>query len=123
MISPLLVLYATTHQITLAGPIFVTTVVGVAIFLVAVLLSPETKGKVLLGELTVARGLHSRRAVSCRGGKAGPLKSFFNHLLKRIGAENFPPVLLAEAAPLLGAHRAGRQLGHFLDIAAGHRSV
>jgi hypothetical protein len=51
MISPLLVLYATTHQITLAGPILVTTVVGVAIFLVAVLLSPETKGKVLLGEL------------------------------------------------------------------------
>ena len=54
MISPLLVLYATTHQITLAGPILVTTVVGVAIFLVAVLLSPETIGKVLLGELTVA---------------------------------------------------------------------
>ena len=54
MISPLLVLYATAHQITLAGPILVTTVVGVAIFLVAVLLSPATKGKVLLGELTVA---------------------------------------------------------------------
>ena len=54
MISPLLVLYATTHQITLAGPIVVTTVVGVAIFLVAVLLSPEAKGKVLLAELTVA---------------------------------------------------------------------
>ena len=44
------------------------------------------------------------------GGKAGPLKNFFDHLLKRIGAENFPPVLLAEAALLLGAHRAGRQL-------------
>ena len=54
MVSPLLVLYATTHQITLAGPSLVTTVVGVAIFLVAVLLSPETKGKALLGELTVA---------------------------------------------------------------------
>jgi hypothetical protein len=54
MISTLLVLYATTHQITLAGPALVTTVVGVAIFLVSVLLSPETKGKVLLGELTVA---------------------------------------------------------------------
>ena len=48
MISPLLVLYATAHQITLAGPILVTTVVGVAIFLVAVLLSPETKGKFFL---------------------------------------------------------------------------
>jgi SHS family lactate transporter-like MFS transporter len=54
LIAPLLVLYATTHQITLAGPILVTTVVGLAIFLVAVLLSPETKGKVLVAELTVA---------------------------------------------------------------------
>jgi hypothetical protein len=54
MISPLLVLYATTHQKTLADSILVTTVVGVAIFLVAVLLSPEAKGKVLLAELTVA---------------------------------------------------------------------
>jgi len=54
LISPLLILYATTHQITLAGPILVTTVVGVAVFLVAVLLSPETKGKVLVAELTVA---------------------------------------------------------------------
>ena len=49
------------------------------------------------------------------------LKNLFNNLLKRIGAEDFPPVLLAEAALLLGAHRAGRQLGHFLDIAAGER--
>src|SRR6516225_4500075 len=49
------------------------------------------------------------------------LKNLFNNLLKRIGAKDFPPVLLAEAALLLGAHRAGRQLGHFLDIAAGER--
>jgi hypothetical protein len=34
--------------------ILVTTVVGLAIFLVAVLLSPETKGKVLVADLTVA---------------------------------------------------------------------
>jgi len=54
LISPLLVLYAATHQITLAGPILVTTVVGVAVFLAAVLLSLETKGKVLVAELTVA---------------------------------------------------------------------
>jgi len=54
LIPPLLLLYAATHQITLAGPILVTTVVGVAIFLVAVLLSPETKGKILAAELTVA---------------------------------------------------------------------
>jgi len=54
LISPLLVLYATTHQIALSGPILVTTVVALGIFLVAVFLSPETKGKVLVAELTVA---------------------------------------------------------------------
>src|SRR5437879_12086035 len=54
LISPLLILYATTHQIGLSGPILVTTVVGLAIFLVAVLLSPETKGKVLVADLPVA---------------------------------------------------------------------
>ena len=54
LVSPLLILYATTHQITLAGPILVTTVVGLVVFLVAVLLSPETKGKVLAAELTIA---------------------------------------------------------------------
>ena len=54
LISPLLILYATTHQIGLSGPILVTTVVGLGIFLVAVLLSPETKGKVLVADLTVA---------------------------------------------------------------------
>jgi len=43
-----------THQIGLSGPILVTTVVGLAIFLVAVLLSPETKGKVLVADLSVA---------------------------------------------------------------------
>jgi hypothetical protein len=37
-----------------SGPILVTTVVGLAIFLVAVLLSPETKGKLLIADLTVA---------------------------------------------------------------------
>jgi hypothetical protein len=42
------------HQVALSGPILVTTVVGLAIFLVAVLLSPETKGKVLVADLTVA---------------------------------------------------------------------
>src|SRR6266403_3909417 len=54
LISPLLILYATTYQIGLSGPILVTTVVGLAIFLVAVLLSPETKGNGLVAELTVA---------------------------------------------------------------------
>jgi MFS transporter, SHS family, lactate transporter len=54
LISPLLVWYATTQQIALSGPILITTVVGLAIFLTAVLLSPETKGKVLIADLTVA---------------------------------------------------------------------
>jgi SHS family lactate transporter-like MFS transporter len=54
LISPLLVYYATTNHVELSGPILVTTVVGLAIFLVAVLLSPETKGKVLIADLTVA---------------------------------------------------------------------
>jgi hypothetical protein len=54
LISPLLGLYATTHQIGLAGPILLTTIVGLALCLVAVLLSLETKGKVLVAELTVA---------------------------------------------------------------------
>src|SRR5215475_5498788 len=54
LISPLLVWYATVNQITLAGPILATTIIGLAIFLIAVLLSPETKGKVLVAELTVA---------------------------------------------------------------------
>jgi SHS family lactate transporter-like MFS transporter len=54
VISPLLVWYASANQISLAGPILITTVVGLAIFLVAVFLSPETKGKVLVADLTVA---------------------------------------------------------------------
>ena len=54
LIAPLLAWYATTHQIALSGPILVTTVVGLAVFVVAVLLSPETKGKVLVADLTVA---------------------------------------------------------------------
>jgi MFS transporter, SHS family, lactate transporter len=54
LISPFLVWYATSHQIALSRPILVTTVVGLAIFLIAVLLSPETRGKVLIADLTVA---------------------------------------------------------------------
>ena len=54
LISPLLLWFATSHQMTLSVPILVTTVVGLSIFLIAVLLSPETKGKVLIADLTVA---------------------------------------------------------------------
>jgi K+-transporting ATPase KdpF subunit len=42
------------NQIGLSGPILITTVVGLAIFLVVVLLSPETKGKVLIANLSGA---------------------------------------------------------------------
>jgi hypothetical protein len=46
-------LYATRHQIGLSGSILITTVVGLVILL-AVLLRPETKGKVSAVDLTVA---------------------------------------------------------------------
>jgi hypothetical protein len=42
------------HQISLSAPILVTTVVCLAIFVTAVYLSPETKGKELVAELQVA---------------------------------------------------------------------
>ena len=54
LIAPLLVAYATSHQISLSAPILVTTVVCLAIFVTAVYLSPETKGKELVAELQVA---------------------------------------------------------------------
>jgi SHS family lactate transporter-like MFS transporter len=54
LIGPFLIEYATTHHVALAGPILVTTVVGLGLFLIGVLLSPETKGRVLVAELTVA---------------------------------------------------------------------
>jgi len=38
----------------LSGAILVRTVVGLAIFLAAVLVSPETRGKILIADLTVA---------------------------------------------------------------------
>jgi SHS family lactate transporter-like MFS transporter len=54
LIPPLLIWYAASHQMSLSIPILVTTVVGLSVFLVAVLLGPETKGKVLVADLTVA---------------------------------------------------------------------
>lgn len=53
-ISPLLFWYVATHQIGLSGPILVTAVVGLAIFLIAVFLSPDTRGKVVTADLTAA---------------------------------------------------------------------
>jgi len=54
LIAPLLVAYATSRQISLSAPILVTTVVCLMIFVTAVFLSPETKGKELVAELQVA---------------------------------------------------------------------
>ena len=52
--GPLLVGYATSRHIALSGPILVTTVVCLVIFVIAVFLGPETRGKELTAELSVA---------------------------------------------------------------------
>ncbi|HYZ43207.1 MAG TPA: MFS transporter [Stellaceae bacterium] len=52
--APLLVEYATSHHIPLSGPILVTTVVCLVIFVISVYLGPETKGKDLVPDLVVA---------------------------------------------------------------------
>jgi SHS family lactate transporter-like MFS transporter len=52
--GPLLVGYATSHHIALSGPILVTTIVCLVIFVIAVFLGPETRGKELTAELSVA---------------------------------------------------------------------
>jgi MFS transporter, SHS family, lactate transporter len=52
--GPLLVGYATSRHIPLSGPILVTTIVCLVIFVIAVFLGPETRGKQLVSELVVA---------------------------------------------------------------------
>jgi MFS transporter, SHS family, lactate transporter len=52
--APLLVGYATSHHIALSGPILTTTIVCLVIFVIAVFAGPETKGKLLVADLTVA---------------------------------------------------------------------
>ena len=52
--GPLLVGYATSRHIALSGPILVTTIVCLVIFVIAVFLGPETRGKELTAELSVA---------------------------------------------------------------------
>lgn len=54
LVGPLLVQYASSHHVALSGPILITTIVGLVIMIIAVLLGPETKGKVLVAELSVA---------------------------------------------------------------------
>ena len=52
--GPVLGAYATSHNIPLSGPILVTTVVCLVIFVIAVYLGPETRGKELVSDLVVA---------------------------------------------------------------------
>jgi MFS transporter, SHS family, lactate transporter len=52
--APVLAYFATNWQLGLAIPMFVGTVVGAASFIIALLLGPETKGKVLVSDLVVA---------------------------------------------------------------------
>jgi hypothetical protein len=52
--GPLLVAYATSHQIPLSAPIRVTTIVCLVIFVISVYLGPETKGKEMVADLDVA---------------------------------------------------------------------
>ena len=52
--APVLAYFATTWQLGLAIPMLVGTVFGAANFIVALLLSPETKGKELVPDLVVA---------------------------------------------------------------------
>ena len=54
LVGPLLVQYANSRHVALSGPILVTTIVGLIIMIGAVLLGPETKGKILEAELSVA---------------------------------------------------------------------
>ena len=51
---PVLAYLATSRQLGLAIPMFVGTVAGVPGFIIALLLGPETKGKVLALDLVVA---------------------------------------------------------------------
>jgi SHS family lactate transporter-like MFS transporter len=52
--GPVLVGYATRNHVALSGPILVTTIVCLVIFVIAVYLGPETRGKELVPDLVVA---------------------------------------------------------------------
>jgi SHS family lactate transporter-like MFS transporter len=52
--APVLAYFATTWQLGLAIPMLVGTAIGAASFIIALLLAPETKGKVLVPDLQVA---------------------------------------------------------------------
>jgi MFS transporter, SHS family, lactate transporter len=54
LVAPVLAYFATTYNIGYAIPMFIGTVVAAASVLVALSLSPETKGKELVSDLAVA---------------------------------------------------------------------
>jgi SHS family lactate transporter-like MFS transporter len=49
-----LVYFATTYNLGFAIPMLVSTVITVASVIISLLLSPETKGRVLVSDLVVA---------------------------------------------------------------------
>ena len=51
---PVLVYFATTYTLGFAIPMLVSTVITVASVIISLLLSPETKGRVLVSDLVVA---------------------------------------------------------------------
>ena len=51
---PVLVYFATTYNLGFAIPMLVSTVITVASVIISLLLSPETKGRVLVSDLVVA---------------------------------------------------------------------
>lgn len=54
LVPPVLVYFATTYNLGFAIPMLISTVVSAASVVIALLLSPETRGKVLVADLVVA---------------------------------------------------------------------
>jgi MFS transporter, SHS family, lactate transporter len=53
-VAPVLTYFATNYQLGFGIPMLVGTVVGAISFVLALLVGPETKGKVLVPDLVVA---------------------------------------------------------------------
>ena len=54
LVPPVLVYFATTYNLGFAIPMLVSTIIAAASVVISLLLSPETKGKVLVSDLVVA---------------------------------------------------------------------
>ena len=54
LVAPTLTYFAINHNMGFGVPMLVGTVVGAVSFVIALLLGPETKGKVLVPDLVVA---------------------------------------------------------------------